>query len=108
MNPNEYLTRFFGELECLVDGHGTRQAVSTTRSGEVETRLGIGDWYRATKTKLEDDSIKAAQDVANAANILLQFSKFYCHPGREGGPPFGLVTAFVSSSFAHNSGYFRH
>ena len=66
MNPNDYLTKFFVELERLVKGHGTRHAISTTRSGEIEIRLGNGDWYRATKIKLDDDPIKAAQDVANA------------------------------------------
>lgn len=66
MNPNEYLMKFFAELECLVDGHDTRHAVSTTRSGALEIRLGAGDWYRATQTVLDEDPIKAAQDVARA------------------------------------------
>lgn len=30
MNPNDYLTEFFTELERLVDGHGTRHTISTT------------------------------------------------------------------------------
>ena len=66
MSPNEYLTKFLTELERLIDGHGTRHTISTTVSGEVEIRLGNGDWYRPTKIKLDDDPIRAAQDVVNA------------------------------------------
>jgi hypothetical protein len=66
MNPNEYLLKFFAELECLIDGHGTRHAVSTARSGALEIRLGAGDWYRATQIVLDQDPIKAARDVAKA------------------------------------------
>jgi len=32
MNPNDYLLKFFAELESLKDGHGARHAVSTTRT----------------------------------------------------------------------------
>jgi hypothetical protein len=42
MNPNEYLLKFFAELERLVDGHGTRHAISTTRTGQLEIR----SWLR--------------------------------------------------------------
>jgi hypothetical protein len=66
MNPNQYLNEFFGELERLVDGHGTRHAVSTTRIGELEVRLGNGDWYRATRIGLEGGPIQAALDMARA------------------------------------------
>ena len=66
MNPNEYLQKFFLELERLVDGHGTRHAISTTRMGHLEVRLGAGDWYWAAQVALEDDPIKAAQSVAMA------------------------------------------
>ncbi len=66
MNSKDYLLMFFAELERLVDGHGTRHAVSTTRTGALEVRLGAGDWYRATQIELNDDPIKAAQDVAEA------------------------------------------
>jgi hypothetical protein len=66
MNPNEYLARLLMELERLVDGHGTRHTVSTAVSGEIEIRLGNGDWYRAAKIKLDVDPIRAAQDVARA------------------------------------------
>lgn len=66
MNPNEYLLMFFAELERLVDGHGTRHSVSTTRAGALEVRLGAGDWYRAARTELDEDPIKAAQNVAKA------------------------------------------
>lgn len=40
MNPNQYLTKFFAESEHLVDGHGTRHAISTTRTGQLEMLLG--------------------------------------------------------------------
>jgi hypothetical protein len=66
MNPNEYLLKFFAELERLVDGHGTRHAISTTRTGQLEVRLGSGDWYWATQVALDDDPVRAAQEVANA------------------------------------------
>jgi hypothetical protein len=66
MNPNEYLLKFFAELERLVDGHGTRHAISTTRTGQFEVRLGAGDWYWATQVALDDDPVRAAQEVANA------------------------------------------
>jgi len=66
MKPNDYLMQFFGELERLVDGHGTRHTISTTPSGELEVRLGAGDWFWAVKVMLDDDPIKAAQLVANA------------------------------------------
>jgi hypothetical protein len=66
MNPNEYLHTPFGELERLQDGHGTRHAISTTRAGEIEARLGAGDWCWAVQVALDEDSVKAAQAVANA------------------------------------------
>ena len=66
MNPNEYLEKFFAELERLVDGHDTRHAISTTRTGQLEIRLGAGDWYWATRVELNDDPLRAAQEVANA------------------------------------------
>jgi hypothetical protein len=66
MNPNQYLLKFFAELERLVNGHGTRHAISTTRTGELEVRLGAGAWYRAAVLSLDNDPLKAAQDVANA------------------------------------------
>lgn len=66
MNPNEYLQKFFAEIERLVDGHGTRLAISTTSTGQLEVRLGAGDWYWATQIALEDDPVKAAQAVARA------------------------------------------
>ncbi len=66
MNPNEYLQKFFAELERLVDGHGTSHAISTTRAGQLEVRLGAGDWYWAVQVALDDDPIEAAQRVAKA------------------------------------------
>jgi hypothetical protein len=66
MNPNDDLLMFLAELERLVDGHGTRHAISTTRSGALEVRFGAGDWYRAAQIELNEDPIKAAQDVAKA------------------------------------------
>ena len=66
MNANEYLLKFFAELERLVNGHGTRHAISTTRTGQLEVRLGAGDWYWATQIALDDDPVKAAQAVARA------------------------------------------
>ncbi len=68
MNPNEYLLKFFAELERLVDGHGTRHVISSAHSGALEIRLGAGDWYRATQMVLDEGPIKAAQDVATAEN----------------------------------------
>jgi hypothetical protein len=53
VNPNEYLLKFFAELERLVDGHGTRLAISLEHSGALEIRLGAGDWYRATQIVLD-------------------------------------------------------
>lgn len=66
MDPNEYLKKFLAELERLVDGHGTRHAISTTRTGQLEIRIGAGDWYWATQIVLDDDPVRAAQEVANA------------------------------------------
>jgi hypothetical protein len=66
MNPNEYLLKFFAELQRVVDDHGTRHTVSTTRTGALEVRLGAGDWYRATQIVLDEDPIKAARDVASS------------------------------------------
>jgi hypothetical protein len=45
MNPNEYLSRFFAELERLVDGKGRRHTISTKDDGKVVIHLGAGDWY---------------------------------------------------------------
>ena len=70
MNPNEYLPKFFAELERLVDGHGTRHAISTTHTGQLEVRLGAGDWYWATQVTFDDDPVRAAQAVANAERYL--------------------------------------
>jgi hypothetical protein len=66
MNLNEYLPNFFAALERLVDGHGTRHAISTTKEGRIEVRLGAGDWYWATQVVLDDDPVQAAQAVAKA------------------------------------------
>ncbi len=66
MNPNEYLQKFFAELERLVDGHGTRHAISTTSTRQLEIRLGAGDWYWATQVPLDDDPVQAAQTVADS------------------------------------------
>ncbi len=66
MNPNEYLQKFFDELEHLIDGHGTRHAISTSSLGQLEVRIGAGDWYWATQIALDDDSVKAARAVAKA------------------------------------------
>jgi hypothetical protein len=66
MNSNEYLQKFFAELERLVDGHGTRHAISMTRTGQLEVRLGAGDWYWAVQVVLDDDPVEAAQRVARA------------------------------------------
>ena len=66
MNPNDYLLQFFAELDRLVNGHGTRHTISTTATGELEIRLGAGDWYWAMRVDLADDPIKAAQLVAQA------------------------------------------
>lgn len=71
MNPNDYLKQFFAELERLVDGHGTRHAVSMTSTGELEIRLGNGDWYRSTRIALDDYPIHAARDVAKAETYWL-------------------------------------
>jgi len=43
MNANEYPLKLFAELERLVDGHGTRHAISTASTGQLEVRLGAGD-----------------------------------------------------------------
>lgn len=66
MNPNPYLTKFFAELEHLVDGHGTRHAISTTHTDQLEVRLGAGDWYWAVQVTLDEDPVKAAQKVSRA------------------------------------------
>lgn len=39
MNLNEYLLKFFAEPERLVDGHGTRHAISTAQTGALENLL---------------------------------------------------------------------
>ena len=70
LNPNDYLLKFFTELERLVDGHDRRHAISTTATGRLEVRLGAGDWYWATQITLDDDPIKAAQSVANAEKYI--------------------------------------
>ena len=54
MDPNEYLLKFFAELERLVDGHDTRHAISTTRTGQLEIRswlrrLVLGDTGRTQR-----------------------------------------------------------
>lgn len=66
MSPNEYLLKFFAELERLVDGHGTHHAISTNPAGQLEVRLGAGDWYWAAQVTLDDDPVRAAQAVAKA------------------------------------------
>ena len=66
MNPNEYLLKFFAEPGRLVDGHNTRHAISTTRTGQLEVRLGAGDWYWATQAALDGDPVRTAQEVADA------------------------------------------
>ena len=66
MNPNDCLLQFFAELEGFADGHGTRHAISTTLAGAFEIRLGAGDWYRAVQMDLDEDPVKAAEDVVNA------------------------------------------
>jgi hypothetical protein len=66
MSPDEYLLKFFAELERLVDGHGTWHAISTTCTGQLEIRLGARDWYWATQVALDNDRVKAANEVANA------------------------------------------
>lgn len=66
MNSNEYLLKFFEELERLVDGHGTHHAISTPREGRLEVRLGAGDWYWAAQIALNDDPVRAAQALAKA------------------------------------------
>ena len=70
MNPNQYLTIFFTELERLVNGRGTRHAISTTRTGALEVRLGNGDWYRAAQIALDENPLRAAHDVANAGTYM--------------------------------------
>jgi hypothetical protein len=64
VNPNEYLQKFFAELEGLVDGYGTRHTISTSRTGQLEVRLGAGDWYWAAQVTPDDGPIEAAQRVA--------------------------------------------
>lgn len=66
MNPNDCLHAFLTELERLIDGHGTRHAVGTTATGQLEIRLGAGDWYWAVQVVLDEDPIEAAQRVAQA------------------------------------------
>jgi hypothetical protein len=63
MNVNEYLTTFFAELERLVDGHGTRHTVST-RGGQLEIRLGAGNWYRVASIDFGPDPVKTAASIA--------------------------------------------
>ena len=71
MNPNDYWKQFFAGLERLVDGHGTRHAVSTAKTGELEFRLENGEWYRGTQIALDDEPIQAARDVARQKPIGL-------------------------------------
>ena len=66
MNPNEYRLKFSAELERLIDGHGAHHAASTAQTGALEFRLGACDWYRAAQIALDEDSTKAAEDVANS------------------------------------------
>lgn len=63
MNVNEYLISFFSELERLVDGHGTKHAISM-RDGRLEVRLGAGDWYRVATFEFGSDPIKTAVAAA--------------------------------------------
>ena len=37
-----------------------------TQTGALEIRLGAGDWYRAAQIALDEDPVKAAEDVANS------------------------------------------
>jgi len=66
MNPNDYLKKLLRVLERLVDGHGTRHAISTTSTGQFEIRLGAGDWYWAAQIVFDDDPVLAAQAAAHA------------------------------------------
>jgi hypothetical protein len=66
VNANEYLLKFFAELESLVDGHGTRHAISTTGEGQLEVRLGAGEWYWAAQLVLDEHPVEAAQAVVEA------------------------------------------
>jgi hypothetical protein len=63
MNVNEYLISFFSELERVVDGYGTKHAISM-RDGRLEVRLGAGDWYRVAPFKFGSDPMKTAAAVA--------------------------------------------
>jgi hypothetical protein len=40
--------------------------ISTTAPGEIEVRLGNANWYRAVQIVLDENPLKAAQDVAKA------------------------------------------
>lgn len=66
LNPDDYLQKFFTELESLDVGHGASHAISTAATGQLAVRLGAGDWYWVTQITLDDDPIKAAQSAANA------------------------------------------
>ncbi len=66
MNPNQFREKFYAEFEHLVDGHGTRHVISTLRTGQLEVRLGAGDWYWAAEVTLDDDPVKVAQHVFRA------------------------------------------
>ena len=69
MNPNEYLVKFFAELERLVDGHGTRHAITTDFSGKVVIHIGAGDWYREATVELDPDPVRAAEAATRAETI---------------------------------------
>lgn len=67
MNPAEYVLRFLMELERLLPGKGTRHMISTTPDGQLEIRIGSGDWYRISDGVLVDpDPLRAAEIIANA------------------------------------------
>ena len=67
MSPTEYILRFLMELERLVPGKGTRHMISTTDDGQLEIRIGSGDWYRVSDGVIDDpDPIRAAEKIAAA------------------------------------------
>lgn len=60
MNPTEYIARF-------LPGNGTRHMISTTPDGQLEIRIGSGDWYRISAGRIDDpDPIRAAEKIAAA------------------------------------------
>jgi hypothetical protein len=67
MNPAEYMRRFLLELERLVPNRGTRHMISTTADGQLEIRIGSGDWYRISDGAIDDpDPELAAGKIAEA------------------------------------------